>query len=310
MGIFKNKFFSIAGQKERLVNAAKTISSAITPGGSKPVSTLNPTSKVGKFLNKAMETAAQHPFATAAVGAVAAKPKVAVAAVKEVAKGATNVVKKITSSTAGKVATAAATPVAINKIVPTTNPTNIVMPGQPAGSTAPVAGQPTNGGMYIPPQDGTAGSVPGAQSNGVGAGGATDLVQKVVKTNIYQKEPNMQPSSPLQDYIGQETQGMQNFSDVGSPTNSLARLNKRQGLVRSSNMSRIKIKTRKARSRKKYTKKATGRSKKAPSHSKGHFGSEAQFKKRGGFKVHYTKNGQPFIILKSGKARFIKKNRR
>ena len=36
-------------------------------------------------------------------------------------------------------------------------------------------------------------------------------------------------------------------------------------------------------------------------------GTEKQYKKAGGKKVYHTKTGQPYIILKSGRARFIKK---
>lgn len=38
------------------------------------------------------------------------------------------------------------------------------------------------------------------------------------------------------------------------------------------------------------------------------FGTEAQYRKKGGKAVKYTKNGQPYIILESGKARFLKKS--
>lgn len=37
------------------------------------------------------------------------------------------------------------------------------------------------------------------------------------------------------------------------------------------------------------------------------FGTEKQFEKKGGHKVYHTKSGQPYIILGSGKARFIKR---
>ena len=37
-------------------------------------------------------------------------------------------------------------------------------------------------------------------------------------------------------------------------------------------------------------------------------GTEAQYKKKGGKKVYHTKTGQPYIKMKSGKARFIKKS--
>jgi len=39
-------------------------------------------------------------------------------------------------------------------------------------------------------------------------------------------------------------------------------------------------------------------------------GTEAQYKQRGGKAVKYTSKGQPYIILKSGRARFLKKSER
>lgn len=39
------------------------------------------------------------------------------------------------------------------------------------------------------------------------------------------------------------------------------------------------------------------------------YGSEAQYKRRGGLDVKYTKNGQPYVIQRNGRARFIKRSR-
>ena len=61
-------------------------------------------------------------------------------------------------------------------------------------------------------------------------------------------------------------------------------------------------------SKKKSKAKATKKSKTLGKSKKRHYGSNRQYSKRGGKTVRYTKTGQPFIILKSGKARFIKKS--
>lgn len=67
--------------------------------------------------------------------------------------------------------------------------------------------------------------------------------------------------------------------------------------------------------RKHAKKKATKRRKKAKKSSKRRsrkkrYGSAKQYARKGGKSVKYTKNGQPYIILRSGKARFIKGRRR
>jgi len=40
------------------------------------------------------------------------------------------------------------------------------------------------------------------------------------------------------------------------------------------------------------------------------YGTEKAYKRKGGKKVYYTKNKQPYVLLSSGKARFIKKSKR
>ena len=57
--------------------------------------------------------------------------------------------------------------------------------------------------------------------------------------------------------------------------------------------------------KKKSTKKKSTKKKK----SKSGYGTEAAYNRKGGKKVYYTKNKQPYILLASGKARFIKKSR-
>lgn len=39
------------------------------------------------------------------------------------------------------------------------------------------------------------------------------------------------------------------------------------------------------------------------------YGTEAQYKRRGGLDVKYTRNGQPYVIQRNGRARFIKRSR-
>ena len=63
--------------------------------------------------------------------------------------------------------------------------------------------------------------------------------------------------------------------------------------------------TKKKSTKKKSTKKKSTKKKK----SKSGYGTEAAYNRKGGKKVYYTKNKQPYILLASGKARFIKKSR-
>jgi hypothetical protein len=76
---------------------------------------------------------------------------------------------------------------------------------------------------------------------------------------------------------------------------------------------------------KKSTKKKTSKKKKTTSRSssrrrttsraarsrrrKRGYGTEAQYKRKGGLDVKYTKNGQPYVIKSDGRARFIKRSR-
>lgn len=64
-------------------------------------------------------------------------------------------------------------------------------------------------------------------------------------------------------------------------------------------------KSRKSRStsRRRYPKTTARRSRRRG------YGTEAQYKRKGGKDVRYTKNGQPYVIQSNGRARFIKRSR-
>lgn len=68
--------------------------------------------------------------------------------------------------------------------------------------------------------------------------------------------------------------------------------------------------TRKKRNSHKKTKTKTKRNSRSKSRKTKKYGTAKQYKRKGGLKVKYTKNGQPYIILKSGKARFVKGRRK
>lgn len=94
--IFSNPFFSLAGQKERLLNVVDTFKSIVT---GKPIqaNTSSPT------VNKALVAAASHPLATAAAATGVIKVATAVAAIPAVStaiKAATPVVAKAAQSAA------------------------------------------------------------------------------------------------------------------------------------------------------------------------------------------------------------------
>ena len=64
-----------------------------------------------------------------------------------------------------------------------------------------------------------------------------------------------------------------------------------------------KSSTRKKSTRKSSTRRSTKR------RGRRSYGSEAQYKRKGGLDVKYTKNGQPYVIQSNGRARFIKRSR-
>lgn len=310
--IFKNKFFSVAGQKERLSNAGTALLKSVLPTSVEKALGLDSTkikANTGSAVaNKVVEYAANHPFQTAAVSAIAAKPKVALAAGKEVVTAAKNFVTKGTAAAkevVGKpVVQATAASLAANKISsPGTN--TIILPGQPTqGNNNPnivLPGQAQDGGAYALPSGNGAGSPLGSNNNGAGLGGATDYVLNTLtgKDNIVgsMELPGMPGGIETIDNTSQFITG----GKVGQPTN-FGSLLKPKG-------------TTSRKKKKKFSKKTTSRKKKhhknksasRPSHKKKQYGTAKQYARKGGLKVHTAKNGAKYIILKSGKARFVKK---
>lgn len=56
--------------------------------------------------------------------------------------------------------------------------------------------------------------------------------------------------------------------------------------------------------------KSSRRRSKSPRRRKKHYGTAKQYARKGGKKVHYAKNGTPYIILANGRARFVKGKKR
>ena len=71
----------------------------------------------------------------------------------------------------------------------------------------------------------------------------------------------------------------------------------------------LKKKPKKKTPKKKPSSKKKSSSKKKKSKSKSGYGTEAAYNRKGGKKVYYTKNKQPYIKLANGQSRFIKKSR-
>lgn len=121
MSLFSNSFFSLAGQKERLLNVKDTIVSALT--GKVQSNTGN------KALDSVLSTAASHPFIVAGGAASIANPAGAAAVVKSVA-GATS--KAFTASSfTTKAAIVVSTPFVYGAIA--SNPVGVAK----AAATAP-----------------------------------------------------------------------------------------------------------------------------------------------------------------------------
>jgi len=142
MGIFKNKFLSIAGQKERLTNVVDVLKQSLNPfSKAKPVANVsNPT------LKSALEFVAAKPYSTAlavATGAGAARA-VAAAPAKTIGTVASKVAKTVvkypkTTLAAGVVTGAATTSKTVRNIVfkagSAALPENVLSTGAVAGKT-------------------------------------------------------------------------------------------------------------------------------------------------------------------------------
>lgn len=108
MSIFQNPFFSVAGQLERLANVKNTLIAAVTGQGVK--------SNTGNaVVDKALSTAASHPFATAAIATAVVAPTTTVNAIKEVAKGAVS--SFVAAPVATKAAVVIAAPIATSAVL-------------------------------------------------------------------------------------------------------------------------------------------------------------------------------------------------
>lgn len=86
-------------------------------------------------------------------------------------------------------------------------------------------------------------------------------------------------------------------------------VSKSSGSSTSSPKKRKKTSTRK-RSTRKSTRKGSRKPSKRRSSRKRSYGTAKQYARKGGKSVRYTKNGQPYIILADGRARFVKGSRR
>lgn len=109
MAIFKNKFFSKEGQKERLTNVVNVLKASITGSDKVVANVSNPVVK------KTVETVANKPFTTAAAVAVVANPVAAAGTAKAVA---TSIGSSISNASLGtKVGLAVATPIATSAVI-------------------------------------------------------------------------------------------------------------------------------------------------------------------------------------------------
>jgi hypothetical protein len=77
---FTNPFFSIAGQKERIANVGSVLNIAFNPFRSDQETKI--VSSVGGTVGKAIETVANHPYATAAAATIVLKPAAAFSAAR------------------------------------------------------------------------------------------------------------------------------------------------------------------------------------------------------------------------------------
>ena len=92
-----------------------------------------------------------------------------------------------------------------------------------------------------------------------------------------------------------------NTSTPGGADSATTKKTKKKKITKRKTTSKAKP----SKARKVTTKRKSSKSEryKAPSR----YGSGKQYSRKGGKTVHYTKNGQPYIIMASGKAKFIKR---
>jgi len=162
------------------------------------------------------------------------------------------------------------------------------------------------------------------QAKGI-IGGAKDILgNRSQPTTI---NPSLQDNPTIQSLTGDTTTESRIYESSGAlPSVVLGENISDSGITNtinqvsslSSGLSSFKStspKSRKSYSRKRKSKKSPRRSKKRASKSKRkgkkkRYGTAKQYKRKGGRSVKYTKNGQPYIILANGRARFVKGKRK
>lgn len=112
-------------------------------------------------------------------------------------------------------------------------------------------------------------------------------------------------SSPVQAAVGGSPQ-----SPAGGIITASAKSSPSSSSPRKSSKRKRAAKDRRTPRKRKSSKRTKGRRRSRTSSRKKRYGSAKQYARPGGKNVKYTKNGQPYIILASGKARFIKGRRR
>ena len=285
MAGFNNKFFSLKGEKERVSNAGKYLQLATSKmsfgiiKGPEENKSYVPTSTV----SRAAQMLANNPGKVAFVGGTAVNAvkfapqlnTLAKSGASRAASGARKV-KGLVVGNASKATGIVKTANDLRSSRTAVGPTgSTAMPGiiqQPRSSM--VRAREPSPGLLSSPQ-GTAGILDTASSlTGVTSRTGGGSVRRRTSARSHTRKTRSSTS--------------------GAPTP------RRRGARRTSRPRRSGRKTRRA-SRRKTTRRKS---------SKRRYGTAKQYARPGGKNVKYTKNGQPYIILASGKARFIKGRRK
>jgi hypothetical protein len=141
-------------------------------------------------------------------------------------------------------------------------------------------------------------------------GGTKAVVQSGVSEGYKTVAPAIKASGIINAPPSQAPKGGVISTAPSAPTMNGSPQSANGGIIKASSTPRTSYqrKTRKTPSSPK--RKGKKRRQTRRSSSKKKYGTAKQYKRKGGKSVKYTKNGQPYIILASGKARFIKGKRR
>jgi len=82
------------------------------------------------------------------------------------------------------------------------------------------------------------------------------------------------------------------------------------GIYKAVTRKKRKKSTKRKTKRKSSRRRSTRRTTRSRTRRKRGYGTERQYKRRGGLDVKYTKNGQPYVIQSNGRARFVKRSKR